>query len=202
MIGSLGELASMPGMPSEPTLRKLIDEHPDFPIRSRGKNGVSYEIDLVEAATYVTGLRQAEEEKLRARSATIRQLGLDLLGGDSVAAVEGAALTPAERKALLEEELVAIKVAERRGELVRKASIEAALAAFMMRLQRKGESFSARLARRIELSRDQIAAIDAMMRQDLREQADELERLAHSGDGGASEGGDNVSLQTGADPAV
>lgn len=187
----------MPGMPSEPTLRKMIDEHAEFPIRARGKNGVSYEIDLVEAAAFVTGLRNAEEEKLRARSATIRQLGLDLLGGDSVAADDGVALTPAERKALLEEELVAIKVAERRGELIRKASIEAALAAFMVRLQRKGESFSARLGRRIELTRDQIAAIDAMMRQDMREQADELERLAQIG-----EGGDSVSLQTGADPAV
>lgn len=197
MIGSLGELAAMPGMPSEPTLRKLIAAHDDFPVRSRGKNGVEYEIDLRAAAAFVHGLRQIEEENARARSATIRQLGLDLLGGDSVAADDGVALTPAERKALLEEELVAIKVAERRGELVRKASIEAALAAFMVRLQRKGESFSARLSRRIELSRDQIAAIDAMMRQDLREQADELERLAQIG-----EGGESVSLQTGADPAV
>ena len=197
MIGSLGELAAMPGMPSEPTLRKLIDEHGDFPIRSRGKNGVSYEIDLVEAATFVVGLRQAEEDKLRARSASIRQLGLELLGGDSVAGDDATALTPAERKALLEEELVAIKLAERRGELIRKASVEAALGSFLVRLQRRGESFSARLARRIELPRDVVAAIDAMMRQDMREQADELEKIAHIG-----EDGEHVPVQTGADSAI
>lgn len=120
MIGSLGELATMAGMPSEVTLRKMIAEHADFPIISRGKNGVSYEIDLAAAAAFVVGIRSKEEEIARSRAEEVRQLGFDLLGPDAAVREEQIGLTAAERKALLEEELAAIKVAERRGELVRK----------------------------------------------------------------------------------
>lgn len=194
MIGSLGELATMAGMPSEVTLRKMIAEHADFPIISRGKNGVSYEIDLAAAAAFVVGIRSKEEEIARSRAEEVRQLGFDLLGPDAAVREEQIGLTAAERKALLEEELAAIKVAERRGELVRKASMEEALGAALVWFAERGRSFSARLAKRVEVSREVITAIDALIAADQRELANRMGRISDRGDGAAAAGESQTDL--------
>jgi hypothetical protein len=53
MIGSLKELARRPGVPSEVTIRKMIDRYSDFPIVERGKNGRKYRIDLEVAEAFI-----------------------------------------------------------------------------------------------------------------------------------------------------
>jgi hypothetical protein len=179
MIGNLGDLAKMPGMPSEPTIRGLIDAHADFPIRSRGTNGRSYEFDLEEAFGFIRGLQQRDEEEARKHSEAVRQLGLQLLGEDAAAAAEEkAGLSSAERRALMEEELVAIKLAEKRGELIRKASVEQALGQALVKFQQRLRSLSLRLSKRVDLGRDQITALDRMIEADLGELADDLEKLS------------------------
>lgn len=178
MIGSLGDLVMMAGMPSEPKLRKMINDHPDFPIISRGKNGVSYEFDLAEASAFVRGIREKEEQVARARSEEVRQFGLQLLGEDAAATQESIGLSPSERKALLEEELIAIKVAERRGDLIRKTSVEEALGTLLIWFQTRGKTFTSRLAKRHDVPRDLMVAIDALIEQDQRELADRMERIA------------------------
>ncbi|MGD9470624.1 MAG: hypothetical protein AB7G24_00835 [Novosphingobium sp.] len=193
VTGTLGDLAAVPGMPSEPTLRKLIKENPDFPVISTGSNGRAYEIDVAEAVAWL----QAREEKIRAaeraRSEEVRQFALDLLGSDSAAAESDAGLSAAEQKQLLEAELAGIKVAERRGELIRRNSVEEALAALLVMFRQRGETFSARLAKRIDLTREQIAAIDELMRQDQNFLADRMEKISEP---------DHADAATGADPAV
>ena len=177
MIGSLAELVSMPGMPSEPTLRKLIAENEDFPVLSRGKNGQAYEFDLVEAAKYVRRLRERDEEIARERAKQVRQLGLDLLGPDHVVAPEQVGMSPAERRALMEEEYAATKLAALRGELVRKATVEAAIVSVLSLIAKQGKSFSGRLSKRTDLTRDQINLIDKMMKDDLTALANKLEEM-------------------------
>lgn len=189
MIGSLAELASLPGMPSEVTLRKMIADNPEFPMLSRGKNGVAYEFDLAEAARFVCELRQREEDAARARAEEVRQFGFDLLGPDAAAAdAPTLGLSASERKALLEEELVAIKVAERRGDLIRKASVEEALAALLIWFRERGRTFSGRLAKRVDVPRDLLAAIDNLMEADQRELADRMERIGDVSDAAAEDG--------------
>lgn len=178
MNGSLFDLTQMPGMPSETTLRKMLAEHSDFPVVARGKNGVAYEFDLAAAASFVRGLREKEQALARTRSEEVRQFGLELLGEDAAVASQAVGLSAAERRALLEEELVAIKVAERRGELIRKASVEEALAQLLVWFQQKGRSFTSRLAKRHDIPRDLHVAIDALIEQDQHELADRMERLA------------------------
>lgn len=124
MKGTLGEFASLPGTPSEPTLRDMIRDYPEFPILERGTNGRAYVIDFDEAFAFIKGLRDREAEAQRARADEVRQYGLAMFSGDTVADQQRIGLSSAERKALLEEELFAIKLAERRGELVRKAGVE------------------------------------------------------------------------------
>lgn len=196
VIGSLADLVSMPGMPSEPTLRKMIADNPEFPVLARGRNGVAYEFNLAEAALFVRGLREREEQAARARAEEVRQFGLQLLGEDAAVEPERAGLSPSERKALLEEELVAIKVAERRGDLIRKASVEESLGQLLVWFQAQGKSFSSRLSRRHDVPRDLLAAIDALIEQDQRELADRMERIAEVGKDAAS-GPDDPAVRNG-----
>jgi hypothetical protein len=180
MIVSLGELAAIPGLPSEPTLRKLIEQNADFPVISRGKNGQSYEFDLEATIAFIKDLRRREEDEARARSEEVRQLGLQLLGDDALAASERTVgLSPTERKAMLEEELLATKLAVQRGELVRKLETEAAIAQFVLLVADKQVTFSARLAKRADISRDLIAVIDRMIEADRRDIAAAMERMSN-----------------------
>lgn len=156
----------------------MIAEHADFPVLARGKNGIAYEFDLAEAAMFVRGIREREEQIARARSEEVRQFGLQLLGEDAAATQESIGLSPSERKALLEEELIAIKVAERRGDLIRKTSVEEALGTLLIWFQTRGKTFTSRLAKRHDVPRDLMVAIDALIEQDQRELADRMERIA------------------------
>lgn len=183
MRGSLAELASLPGMPSEPTIRKLIADNEDFPILSRGTNGRAYEFDLSEAAEFIRGLQRRAEEEARARAEEVRQFGLELLGADAAAASAPAGLSAADRKAMLEEELVAIKVAERRGELVRKGSVVTAVNEFVMFVARRLETMPDRLAKRADVPRDTLLALGRLIDQDRRDIAAAMEKMKDAAPG-------------------
>lgn len=192
VIGTLGDLAAVPGLPSEPTLRKLIRENPDFPVVSTGRNGVGYEIDVEAAIQWLKGHEEKRREAERERGEQVRQFALDLLGADAVATPADAGLSASERRALLEEELVAMKVAERRRELVRKVSVDAAFAAVFDLLRQQRRKLSGRLARRTDLTRQQQVLIDDILEKDLSELADKFEELAS--DGGASTDPDDPAV--------
>ncbi len=79
MIGTLTDLARRPGMPSEPTLRRLMFRHPDFPIVEAGRKGRSYRIDIEEAEAFVRGLKAARAVNEDERRRAIKELGLTML---------------------------------------------------------------------------------------------------------------------------
>lgn len=165
MRGTLTELASIDGMPSEPTLRKMIVADPDFAgIIKRGSNGDAYEIDLRVAAEYVIGLEQRKRDAEIERQQQLAQLGLDL--GLGKAADQPAGMTIADRKALLEEEIVAVKLGKLRGEIIHKASVEAALSAFLIKLAQQMSTFGSRLAKRADVSRATQIEIDRLIEAD------------------------------------
>ncbi len=185
MRGSLGDLALMPGMPSEPTLRKLMAERPDFPIIARGSNGVAYEIELEDAFAFVRGLEDEKRKLVDARNAEIRQLGFELLGDDAAsAATAPSMLSSADRKQILEEELAAIRVGERRRELVRKGPVIAATGDLVLFIADRMKSLPDRLGKRTHVSREVLAALDRLIEQDRRDIAARMERAvdAFSGD--------------------
>ena len=51
--GKLFELALIPDMPSQPVLRQMIRDRPDFPVIEHGRKGASYLLDLDAAAAFV-----------------------------------------------------------------------------------------------------------------------------------------------------
>ena len=175
----------MPGMPSEPTLRKLMAERPDFPIIARGSNGVAYEIELEVAFAFVRGLEDEKRKLVDARNAEIRQLGFELLGEDAASAsLTTSTLSPIDRKAILEEELAAIRLGKERRELVRKALVIAATGDLVLFIAERMKTLPDRLGKRTHVSRDVLAALDRLIEQDRRDIATRMERAvdAYSGD--------------------
>lgn len=190
MRGSLAELASLQGMPSEPTLRKLISNDVNFPgIVKIGTHGDAYEIELEVAARYIQSLEEAKRDAARSRRDELDQLGLEL-GLRGGASAPG--MTVADRKALLEEEIVALKLGRLRGELIDRASVEATAAQLLVWFQQQGASFSARLAKRADVSRALQIEIDALMTADqtaLAHRMKELSEIRASNDG---DGGNDI----------
>lgn len=175
MLGNLADLAAT-GIASEPTLRKWITAEPDQPwIIKRGKNGDAYEIDIAGAVAAFQANEQARLEAARERSGAIRQFAMDLgLGGGDDDTAE---LSIAERRQLLEEEFVANKLARFRDELV---SYEEACAAFgdvLVKFQQQSRTFMARLAKRTDLTREQIATGERLIEADLAALAEWMEKM-------------------------
>jgi hypothetical protein len=176
MRGKLADLVAT-GIASEPTLRKWITAEPDQPwIIKRGSNGDAYEIEIEDA---VRAFKAAEEAKLQAareRSGAIRQIALDLgLGSpDDDGAVE---LSLVERRQLIEEQYAADKLSRFRDQLVPYDEACAAFGDVLVKFTQTGRTFAARLAKRIDLTREQIAAVDRLMENDLVALADWLEKM-------------------------
>lgn len=189
MRGNLADLAAT-GLASEPTLRNWIKSQPDQEwIIRRGDRGVDYEIDIPMAIAAWQAAEDEKTEAARQRAGELKQLGLNLGLGEQSSAVSGFSI--AERKALLEEELVAIKLDEKRGNLIPFAEVEGTIGDILARFRQKGDTFAARLAKRIDLTRDQITAIERLARADQAELADMMENWRPAG-------GDNGDIATAA----
>ncbi len=184
MRGNLADLAAT-GLASEPTLRKWIAAEPDQPwIIKRGSNGDAYEIDLAGAVEAWKAQQERATAAARDRAQQLRQLGLDLgVGGQAADEEGGFTFSIAERKQLVEEEYVAMKLAEKRGELVRYADIAHEFGELLVLFRQRGETFAARLAKRVDLTREQLAAIDRQVAADQAFLAQALEKWG-SGDTG------------------
>lgn len=66
------------GAPSLPTLRRIIDRHPDFPIISRGHQGKCWQIDAEAAEAFLRALKEPKPIDPERRRQFIRELGLTL----------------------------------------------------------------------------------------------------------------------------
>lgn len=181
---TLEEFAAIEGVPGRDVLRRIIRDNPDFPAKA-GSNGVAYEIDVAAAIEWLKGReerRRAEDEE---RAAAARQLALDMLGSDAASNVDRS-VSASERKALLEEEFYAIKVAEKRGELIRKDSIEAAISNVLALDAQQRRTFVARLAKHVNLTREQMHEAELMVDQDRRQFAAALNALAEGSPSGTA----------------
>lgn len=196
MRGNLADLVAT-GIASEPTLRKWITAEPDQAwILKRGSNGDAYEIDIPGAVEAFRAAEEAKAQAVRDRAAAVRQLALELGIGSDQDEQSEVSLSILERRQLLEEEFVAIKLSEKRRQLVRFAEAQAAWGDVLVKFAQLGRTFAARVAKRIDLSRAQITEIDRMVERDLRELADMMEKMeVEVGNGGDGAG-------AGEDPAA
>jgi len=187
MRGNLADLAAT-GLASEPTLRKWIAAQPDQPwIIKRGSNGDAYEIDIPGAIAAFRGEEERKAAEARERASQLRQMGFDL--GLSEPAGDALSFSIAERKALLEEEFVAIRLAEKRRTLIPLANVEAIIGDLLAEDGQRWTTFTARLAKKMDFTRDQLAAIDRQIDADRNAFADRMEQWGKDldlGDGSTS----------------
>lgn len=163
MLGNLADLAAT-GLASEPTLRKWLRDLPDCDwLKKRGSNGDAYEIDIPEAIEAWKAKEAEKAEIERRKSEDLRQMGLDL---GLAAPAHEIGLSIADRKQLIDEEISAMKLAQLRKELVAVASVEASVGDILVRDAQRRSTFGARLAKKIDLSREQLAAIEALITAD------------------------------------
>lgn len=197
MRGNLADLAAT-GLASEPTLRKWIQAQPAQAwIIKRGSNGDAYEIDIPGAIAAWKEEQDQRTKEAERRAEDLRQLGFDLLG-DSIVS-EGPAFSVADRKQLMEEELIAIRLAEKRRTLIPVASVEAVVGDLLARDAQRWSTFTARLAKKMDFSRDQLAAIDRQLDNDRGVFADEMENWGKDLDIGDGSETSSAALD---DPAV
>lgn len=181
LIGSLGDLAAMAGMPSEPTIKKMIDGDPEFPVLSRGTNGRSWEFDLRAAWQYIRDCQRREEERARAHKEKVAQLGLDLLGdGALVQDLEVLTLTPQEQNAAMNAEYLRTKMAEKRRTLVPASEVVAGLADDAAWFVDQCDGFSGKCAKRGTFNREQLNVIDQVIDELRTRFAERLEGRADS----------------------
>lgn len=144
------------------TLRRMIREHADFPVAARGSHGRPYAFDPVAVAEHLKR-HEAELETARVeRQAELAQMRLDLFGGETIDE-PALALSARDRAASLEVELRATNLAAARGELVRKAEVEAALASAMTRMRQDLLQVASEIARRFDLDRDKRLAVEDLV---------------------------------------
>lgn len=189
-LATLAEFAAIRGAPSEPTLRKLIADNPDFPVVKVGSNGSKYEIPVRAAMKWLQDKAERDLAAKRARSEAVMQVAMDFLGEDAATDLGDAAMSADEHLKWMQTELAATKVRLARGELIRKGSVEAAFAKVLVMFRRKGETFTARLGKRVELPRELIAQIDALMEQDHKALAAEMEQIVELTDADGEAGDD------------
>lgn len=176
LIGSLADLVGMPGMPSEPTLRKMIADEPDFPCLSRGTNGRAYEFDLKAAWQYVRDRQKREEDEARRHAHEVRQLGLDLLGEDALAPEEVRSLSFSEQTQAMQAEVLRIKLARERGQLVSADEVAGAMGDLAVWYGDFMTALPVRASKRRTFSREQIGVLESLVKQGLNELADRMER--------------------------
>jgi hypothetical protein len=171
MLGSLADLAAT-GLASEPTLRKWLKEQPDCDwLKKRGSNGDAYEIDIPGAITAWKAKEGEKAETERRKVEALGQMALEL----GLITPTGPTLSIADRKALVDEEISAMKLAQLRKELVPTSSVEAAVGDVLARYAQRAASFGARLAKKIDLTREQLVAIEALRAADQDWFADQME---------------------------
>jgi hypothetical protein len=190
MRGNLADLVALK-IASEPVLRKWIDglsdDEPWIIKRGSGK-GDAYVLDLDGAVASWRGQEDAKTQAARDKAEMLKQFGLDL--GLSESAESDIGISIGERKMLLEEEYAAIKLGEKRGDLIRKSDVEAAVADALSTNRSNWEGFSADLAMKLDLDRAQIVIVEAMVATRLHGFADKLEHL------GQADGNDGTSTST------
>lgn len=172
MLGSLADLVAT-GIASEPTLRKWLKEQGDCDwIKKRGSNGDAYEIDIPGAIAAWKGKEADKIEADRLKSELLGQMAMDL----GLAPQTGPSVSIADRKALIDEEIAAMKLGQMRRDLVAVASVEAAFGDILARYAQRASTFAARLAKKIDLSREQITAIETQRAADQTWFADQMEK--------------------------
>lgn len=160
-IVNLTEMAELLGI-TTPTLREWVRRF-DVPIESRGSHGTAYEFDVLAVKAWQEQHQAKLREEAEQRQAQLRQQRLDLFG-DDIDDDPTVELSPTERRAEIEAQKAADLLRLARGELLRRADVDAQLRVVLAELTKGLRQLGPDLAREHGLDRELRIAIDASTR--------------------------------------
>ncbi len=151
---------------SKPTLRDWIAKWEDFPILSRGTNGVSYRFDPRAVIAFIATKREAEDQDRARRAELLGQIELPF--GPSRTG-DGREVDTAELAQLYRVAKQADELAVSRGQLLRVAEVRPHLAEMLARLRAGALALPRRWGTRHNLPGPVVAAIRHDVEEWLRE---------------------------------
>lgn len=158
---------------SLPTLNDLIDRYPDFPVETRGSNGIEWQFDAHAVVEFLQGKREADQRDSAARAELFRQFTLPI---DDVAGEEAKSLAPSQRLALARTRIVENKLAREAGLLVPTSEVRQNLAPALTRLMRFVDGLPRAIGSRFNLPEEVVAAMRNQLDDQRRELVAELDR--------------------------
>lgn len=162
------ELAKRLGC-SLPTLDRIIERYPDFPIAQPGSNGRQYLFDAAVVVAYIREQQEREKAEAARRDTLLDQLVLPLAATDEPDAPDGR-LSPTQRLQLARAHREERRLASDAGLLTPTPRVQAALAETLGGLARFLDGLPQTLGRRYNLPEVVVTA----MKRDLDEQRRQL----------------------------
>lgn len=164
---------------SLPTLAKLIDDNPDFPVVGRGSNGVEWQFDAERVIEFIREkrdeARDQAQQSLEEKAAYFGQFSLPI---DDVVPEEAKGLSPTQRASVAKARLIERKLAVETGMLVPVAELRQILQGAFMKLGRSLDGLPVLLARQHglpeEVARAMRSSIDDFRRTFVNELANVL----------------------------
>lgn len=147
---------------SLPTLRALIRDS-NFPVVSRGSNGIAYEFDAASVARWKSDNADRLEAERVARADELAEMKLDLFGGMTVDPAR-AGMSPRDQAAAIAAEIAATNLARSRRELVPATEVAECLGRAFGILRREMMDIAALVSQRHGLDRIVRASLDAAIR--------------------------------------
>lgn len=132
------------------TVKKWIDEDPEFPLGQRGRNGRHYEIPAIEFVAWFVRREQSLAESEAARRERVQQMRLELFG-DPVAELTDKGMSARDVQAEIEAQRRAMQLAAERGDLVRAAKMREALEDAFGEFRNQAMQLADRLGRELDL---------------------------------------------------
>jgi hypothetical protein len=164
------ELAHMAKV-AERTVDRWIQD--GCPIVKGGSNGIAYEFDLAQVLAWRQEIQDSAEAEAEARQERLAQLELTLPGGN-VSPDEPGVLGSKEKSDYYDSQLKFIKLETQRGSLLERADVEGDYQAIFGLMRQRLIAFPMLLKRVIDISPDQVKAVDIEVRLLLRELAQQI----------------------------
>ncbi|KAA0571085.1 terminase small subunit [Azospirillum sp. Sh1] len=155
---------------SLPTLDRVIERYPDFPIAQPGSNGRQYLFDAAVVVAYIREQQEREKAEAARRDTLLDQLVLPLVAADDQPDAPDGRLSPTQRLQLARAHREERKLASDAGLLTPTPRVQAALAETLGGLARFLDGLPQTLGRRYNLPEVVVTA----MKRDLDEQRRQL----------------------------
>jgi len=172
---------------SLPTLDRLIERYPDFPIEDRGSNGRDYSFDTEAVTAFIAKTREDEAAAASERRALLDEVEIPLL-----AQLSGPTDSPDARLKTIRAARELDKLGVERGQLVATAELRQALDRLFDGLATSLDNLPSLLARRHNLPPSAVDAVRQTIKEERKRMVSQILRSLRLPPG--ADGGEGATL--------